>query len=336
MNIGTKQRRIGLVALIVVMVATAAYFIRNRSPDEPVFYGNVDIREVTVGFRVSGRLTSLGVDEGDVVKAGQELARLDTVPLKLAADEAHANASAAAAKEALLKSGFRSGDVEQARALVAERKAALQNAEDTLARQTQLKGTGAVARRVYDDALAARDEARARLRAAEQSLSELASGYRKQEIEEATANRMRAEALAAQADQNLSDAILNAPSDGTVLTRSVESGAILAPGAPVFTISLNHPVWARIFVAEPDLGKVAPGRDVLLYTDARPDRPYHGRVGYVSPVAEFTPKNVETTELRTALVYRARVVVNDADEGLRRGMPVTVQLADVGSTAGQP
>ena len=138
---------------------------------------------------------------------------------------------------------------------------------------------------------------------------------------------MRAVAVAAQAEQHLADAQLLAPADGVVLTRAVEPGAILAAGAPVFTVSLRTPVWARIYVSETDLGRIAPGRAVLLYTDARPDRPYHGQIGFVSPTAEFTPKNVETPDLRTALVYRARVVVADPDTALRQGMPVTVRLA---------
>jgi HlyD family secretion protein len=217
--------------------------------------------------------------------------------------------------------------------VVEERRASLANAERALSRQEQLKGTGAVAPKLYDDAVAARDEARARLRAAEQALAEQSSGYRRQEVAEASANHERAQAAAAQAELRLADALLTAPGDGVILTRAVEPGAILAAGAPVFTISLRHPVWARIYVSEPDLGRVPPGRHVLLYTDSRPDHPYHGQIGFVSPDAEFTPKNVETPDLRTALVYRARVVVADPDEALRQGMPVTVRLAPDGGGA---
>jgi HlyD family secretion protein len=120
--------------------------------------------------------------------------------------------------------------------------------------------------------------------------------------------------------------VLRAPADGVILTRAVEPGTILAAGGAVFTESLLAPVWARVYVNEPDLGRVPPGRAVLVYTDSHADKPYHGRIGFVSPTAEFTPKNVETPELRTALVYRVRVVVGDADRALRQGMPVTVHL----------
>lgn len=318
----------GAVAILVIAAVLIYQHWRETRASPLTLYGNVDIREVTVGFRVAGRLASLGVDEGDPVRAGQEIARLDATPLQLELDEARANTASLARRMALLRSGFRREDVAQARAARDERRATLANAELGLRREEELKGTGAVSRKAYDDALTARDEARARLAAAEEALSEQLHGYRREEVAEAEANHGRAEALAAQAAQRLADAVLLAPSDGTVLTRAVEPGSILAAGTPVFTISLNKPVWARVYVGEPDLGKMAPGRPVLLYTDARPAQPYHGQVGFVSPDAEFTPKTVETPDLRTALVYRARIVVNDPDPSLRQGMPVTVRLAD--------
>ena len=322
-----RHRLLLLAALIVLIVLGLAWaWARSARGQELVLYGNVDIREVTIGFRVAGRVEKLEVDEGDAVTAGQELAQLDPVPLELEASEARANAAALGRRMDLLQKGYRPELIAQGRATVSEQQAALTQAEQSLVRQQQLKGTGAVAEHVYDDALAARDEARARLKAAQENLAQLEYGYQHQEVAEGEANHQRALASAAAAEQRLKDTLLRAPADGVVLTRAVERGAILAAGTPVFTISLRSPVWAVIYVDEANLGGVAPGQNVLLYTDARPDRPYHGKVGYVSPTAEFTPKNVETPELRTALVYRARIVVSDADQALRQGMPVTVHF----------
>jgi HlyD family secretion protein len=328
MDTPDRKRRIILIVAGTVVAAALAYALlsRGRGADEFALYGNVDIREVSLGFRVAGRLAALAVDEGDTVHAGDVLARLDPTPIELELNEARANSGAIAARIALLRSGYRPEEVAQARATVAERRAAYLNAEQSLARQQQLKGTGAVAERVYDDAVAARDEARARLKVAAESFAQLQGGYRRQEIAEAEANGARAAAAAAQAEQHLADAVLRAPADGVVLTRAVEPGTILAAGGTVFTESLLAPVWARVYVNEPDLGRVPPGRSVLVYTDSNSAKPYHGRIGFVSPTAEFTPKNVETPELRTALVYRVRVVVMDADRALRQGMPVTVRL----------
>jgi HlyD family secretion protein len=323
-----SRRPLLLVGALLLLLAIAGLVIwRQRSGGELTLYGNVDIREVTLGFRVGGRVEKLLVDEGDVVQKGEEIARLDTTPLELERNEAKANTNALAARMALLRAGFRHEDIAQAAALVAERRSAAMNADQLLARQERLKGTGAVAERTYDDVRAARDQAHARLQAAERALEESHAGFRHQEVAEGEANAARAAALAAEAEQRLDDAVLRAPADGVVLTRAVEAGAILASGTPVFTISLTKPVWARVYVGEPDLGKLPPGTQVLLHTDARPGQPYHGQVGYVSPTAEFTPKNVETPDLRTALVYRARVIVADPDAALRQGMPVTVTLA---------
>ena len=328
MDTAILKRRIVLIVAGALIIGVAAYiaFSRNRSSPELTVYGNVDIREVTIGFRVSGRLAGLDVDEGDTVRRGQEVAHLDATPLTLELNEGRANSAAIGARLALLKSGYRPEEIAQASATVKERRAALINADQTLARQEQLRGTGAVAPRVYDDAVAARDQARARLAAAEQNLTQFERGYRRQEIAEAEANFARVNAGAAQVEQRLADAVLRAPADGIVLTRAVEPGAILAAGTSVFTISLVAPVWARVYIDEPNLGRAAPGTAVLVYTDSRPGQPYHGRIGFVSPTAEFTPKNVETPDLRTSLVYRARVVVTDADRALRQGMPVTVRI----------
>ncbi len=128
------------------------------------------------------------------------------------------------------------------------------------------------------------------------------------------------------AETALADTAIAAPADGTILTRIREPGAIVGAGASVYTLALDRPVWVRAYVAEPDLGRVHPGQRALVYTDSRPDAPYPGQIGFVSPTAEFTPKSVQTTELRTDLVYRLRVVVGEPDDGLRQGMPVTVRI----------
>jgi membrane fusion protein YbhG len=328
---GYRRRFLRLAIVVVAVLAGMlgyGFTMRAKRPPELTLYGNVDIRQVDLGFRVGGRLAQLTVDEGDHVTAGQVLGRLDDDPYERELREARAQAGSLKARWELLRAGYRSEDIAQARATLADRKATLEDTEKTFRRQEELRGTGAIAEHVYDDAIAARDEARERVRVAEQSLTELVRGYRREEVDEARSNHERAEATAAQAELRMADTILHAPADGVILTRAAEPGAILASGTTVFTVSLSHPVWARVFVNEKDLGSVVPGQAALIYTDGRRDRPYHGIVGYVSPTAEFTPKNVETPDLRTALVYRARVIVQDADGGLQQGMPVTVKLAE--------
>ena len=171
-------------------------------------------------------------------------------------------------------------------------------------------------------------QAQATLISAQDKLRQYRSGNREQDIAQAKASLEQAQAQLAQAELNLQDSTLIAPSDGTLLTRAVEPGTVLNEGGTVFTVSLTHPVWVRAYVDERNLDQAQPGRKVLLYTDGRPDKPYHGQIGFVSPTAEFTPKTVETPDLRTDLVYRLRIVVTDADDALRQGMPVTVQFGD--------
>jgi len=207
------------------------------------------------------------------------------------------------------------------------RKAQLIDAEKTLRCQIALRGTGGVTERVYDDAQARYDQAQAELASAQAQYDQYRIGYRKEEHATALAQLQQAQAALDNARLQLSDTQLIAPQSGVVLTRAAEIGTILPTGATLFTLSLNHPVWVRAYVGEPDLGKVAPGTAVWVYTDSQPTKAYKGIVGYVSPNAEFTPKNVETIDLRTGLVYRFRVVVKNPDTGLRQGMPVTVQLA---------
>ena len=220
--------------------------------------------------------------------------------------------------------------LQQAEATVAERRASLTNAQGDVDRLTTLRGTGAIAERSWLDAVSRRDEAAAQLRGAQQALSEQRAGTRRQEIQQSASNVDRAQAAAERIRIRVQDTVLLAPSDGTILTRAIENGANVSAGTTAFTQALAQPVWARIFVDAANLGLVAPGAMVNITTDAAPGKIYRGRVGYVSPTAEFTPKSVETPELRTDLVYRARVIVLNPDSRLRQGMPITVQFADDG------
>ena len=178
------------------------------------------------------------------------------------------------------------------------------------------------------NARSSRDQALASLKSAQDKLSQYRAGNRPQEIAQAKANLEQAQAQLAQSTLDLQDTVLTAPSDGTLLTRAVEPGSMLTAGSTVLTLSLTHPVWVRAYVDEKNLNQAQPGREILLYTDGRPDKPYHGKIGFVSPTAEFTPKTVETPDLRTDLVYRLRIIVTDADDSLRQGMPVTLKFSD--------
>ena len=309
----------GAIALGGALYLTARIHGEAEEGASPV-YGNVDIREATLSFRVGGRVSQIAVDEGDKIKAGAVLARLDKAPLENTLHAAEASVAALSARSNLLHQGYRTEDQQQASAKVSAARAALTEAERQLKRQRSLKPQGASTQSALDAALSQRDQAAAQLRVADADLQKMSSGYRAEEMAEADAN-LAAARLA------LDDATLTAPADGILLTRAIEVGEMVQSGSSAFTLSLTQPVWVRAYVPEPQLGHFPNGQQVTLWSDSRPDQPYHGVVGFVSPNAEFTPKNVETTDLRTALVYRIRIVVKDADAMLRQGMPVTVRIA---------
>ena len=264
-----------LPLLLIAALGLGFYYYQReneKSGQDLVLYGNVDIRELSLGFRVAGRLEKMNLEEGDRVVPGQVLAILDQLPFN--------------------------DDLAVREAQVRESEASLANAEKTFQRRASLVRNGSVAVSDYDDALAQRDELKARLDTAKAQLALVRT--------------------------SLEDTVLSTPSAGTVLTRVREPGAIVAAGNVVYTISLDNPVWVRTYVDEPELGRVYPGQKVKVATDS--GHSYDGQVGFISPRAEFTPKTVETAALRTDLVYRLRIIVDAPDRGLRQGMPVTVTV----------
>jgi HlyD family secretion protein len=317
---------------IVVPVAIVAgawiawsIFADDEEPERLTLYGNVDIRELDLGFRVPGRLVAMDVDEGDAVEAGQVLAELDAQPFRDALAAADARVEQAEAQLAKLRHGARPQEIVQAEASLREAQAALTNAQAEHARQRRLIEFGATSQENLDAARERRDRARAAQSHAQAALALAREGFRDEDIAAGEAQLAAAEAQRAQVQTDLADTVLKAPSNATVLSRVREPGSMLAQGMPVYALSLRDPVYVRAYVGEPDLGRLAPGTTAWVTTDSSETR-YRGTIGFISPRAEFTPKSVETTDLRTDLVYRLRIVVDEADQGLRQGMPVTVTV----------
>ncbi|MFV2034267.1 MAG: efflux RND transporter periplasmic adaptor subunit [Halocynthiibacter sp.] len=235
-----------------------------------------------------------------------------------------AGVQAQAALLAKLERGTRSEEIEQAKAALDARRAALVLAEATLRRVVALAEKDFTPHQRHDQVRAQRDEAAAAFAAAQKALQLAQSGARKEDIQAARARLAANQASLSLAQRRLADTDLIAPSDGTILTRVREPGAIVSIGQTIYMLSLNAPVWVRTYVTEPDLGRIRPGLPAEVRTDS--GGKYQGQIGFISPVAEFTPKSVETRKLRTSLVYRLRVIVANPDGGLRQGMPVTVVL----------
>lgn len=321
----------GIIILILLgVMGWVGWYVYGRyhPVHEPLkLYGNVDIRGVDLGFRVGGKLNEVLKDEGDVVKAGDLLARLDPVPYQREIEQAKASLGTAEAELRLKKAGNRPEELEQGRATLAQNIASRENAKRISDRQAELVRGGSIAKQDLETAQTAYEEASQRVKVSEANLKLLEEGFRIEEVQAAEAQVAQTRAALEAAQIRLADTELKAPSDGTLMTRALEPGTIVQAGATALSLSLDRPVWVRAYVHEPELGSVPPGTKVLISTDGKPDQPFHGKVGYVSPRAEFTPKSVETPHLRTSLVYRLRIIIDDADESLRQGMPVTVTMA---------
>lgn len=328
------MKKFAKIIVFLGIAAAIAFVIKTKLGESTAvegpltLYGNVDIRQVSLGFRAGGRIATMGFEEGDTVAEGQVLARLDKGPLEDSLALFRAQAGVAEAAVAKLEAGTRPGEIAQAKAVVAERETSLANALQLLARQLELAKSGAASKQAADDSQAQHDAAEARMDAAREVLALAEEGPRAEDIAIARSELEVARAKIAQAQRQLADAELMSPANGIILTRVQEPGAIVATGASVYTLSLKAPVWVRSYISEPDLGRIRPGMKVEIVTDSRPAQPYQGQIGFISPVAEFTPKSVETEELRTDLVYRLRVIIKEPDEALRQGMPVTVRLPD--------
>lgn len=324
-----RVRRLVLLLLIVGAIAGGAYFYFQRgeeSTNSLTLYGNVDIREVQLAFNDSGRITKLLVQEGARVKQGELVAELD--PVRYEAAAARAQAAAAAQKEVLarLLAGSRPEEIAAARARVRAAQAALQDAEQTYRRTEVLARTQYVSQQKLDNVKSTLDSAKANLDAQQQALTLAVKGPRQEDIDAARAQLKADQAALQLAQRELADTKLYAPASGVIRDRILEPGDMAFPQTPVFTLALTEPLWVRAYVPEPDLGKIAPGMRAEVSTDSFPGKVYRGWIGTISPTAEFTPKQVETTELRSKLVYQVRVYVCNPRNELRLGMPATVTI----------
>ena len=325
----------------VALLSLAACAACNKDTDPNVarVSGHVEATEVQVAPEVGGRIVDLRVDEGDRVKRGDVIARLDTRDTELQMQRARAERQGADAQLRLLQAGSRAEDVRQAQAQVeaaetdaAAARAELKAADADLERFEALLRANAGSQKQRDDAKARADVARERVRGAEErtraareTLGRLRAGARPQEIEAARARVAAIDAQIASLDENLRDAQVASPVDGIVTTKLADQGELVALRTPLVVITdLDH-AWANLFVPEPLIPRVKIGQSATVYTDAGGSG-IPGKVTFISPKAEFTPRNVQTADERSKLVYRIKVTVDNAQGVLKQGMPVEAEL----------
>ena len=316
---------IALAALVVVAFATSGFGLLKGDDGPLTLDGNVDIREVEMAFQASGRVSEVLVEEGERVTQGELLAVLDPSQAQDRLAQADAQLAQARAQLAKLQAGSRPQEIRQANAQQAAARAALIDAQADYDRRQPLVESGAISRAVWEHPVTAVRTAAARYAEASQGASLAQEGARAEDIAAARAQLEAARAARAAIDTDLDYTRLEAPLAGTVVTRSVEPGSLVSPGVTAFAIAIDRPLRVLAYVAQTDMARINPGMKVQVTADGNP-KTYEGTIGYISPRAEFTPKSVETEDLRTDLVYRLRIVVDNPDEALRQGQPVTVTI----------
>ncbi len=318
-----------LIVGIVIAGGVIGFWRTSRFTSEVghlVLYGNVDIRQVQLAFNNSDRITTLLVQEGDRVTNGQLIATLE--PERFQANVENRAAAAAAQREivARLVAGNRPQEIAKAKADLEVARADALIALATWQRARDLRAGRVNSPQDMDNAQAVLNAAEARRQATQSSYDLMVIGSRQEDIDSARATLQADEAALKLSQCELADTRLYAPTNGVIQNRILERGDMASPTLPVFTLSLDDPVWVRAYVKGPDLGRIRQGMKAEVSTDSFPGKRYAGWIGFISPTAEFTPRSVETQEVRTKLVYEVRVFVRNPQGELRLGMPAVVTI----------
>lgn len=325
-----SPKKIVPVLLLIAAGSGAAWYYRSRpapAGDGLVASGTVEATDAQLGFQLPGRVVSIAPREGDRVRAGQELARLDRAEIEARREQSQAQVQAAEAALAELRQGSRQEEIGQVRAALAAADERRADAERDLARTRRLFEGGAVSREALDKSQVALDVARAQRTQVAEQLRLVQAGPRKERIDAARAQVSQAEAAVRGVDASLSNTVLAAPFDGVVTVRHREPGEIVPAGSPVVTVMDPGSRYVRIYIPENRLGEVRLGTRAAIKSDTYPDKTYPGEVSFIASEAEFTPKSVQTSEERVRLVYEVKVrVTGDAEFDLKPGLPADVRL----------
>jgi HlyD family secretion protein len=323
------KQRLLIVAVLMLAALAVTFFLLRRGGagiDGVRVSGNIEVTAVEVSFKIPGRVKERLVDEGETVTAGQLVARLDEEDLLLEVAQRRRDVEVMGANLRELESGFRSEEIAQADAVVKRARAEAERLEADFARQESLFRSEIVSRHDFDAARAARDSSQASLREATAQQELIHRGQRRERIDAGRAQYLKASEALTQAETRLGYATLVAPVAGVVLAKNVESGEQVAAGTPVITVGDLARPWMRAYIAETDLGRVKLGQKARITSDTWPDKAYEGTVTFISPEAEFTPKNVQTEKERVKLVYRIKISLANPDNELKPGMPADAEI----------
>ena len=337
------KRLIPIVILLAAAVAAGIYFYPrwNTKPEpanEITLSGNIEAHESLLSFKVQGRIIDLPVEEGQQVKQDDLLARLEDSDFKQKVRIEEANVAVRQSNLALTLAGTRAQEIKALQQSVIDAQADFSLKKIDNDRAQQLFNKDEISAQDRDHASTALQRSEAALKTAQQRLDEAQEGSRKEEIAIANANLDQAKTNLGLSRINAGYTTLRSPSAGIITVRQAELGEVIAPGSPVVSVAdLDH-IWLRSYIPETDLGRVSWDQDATITTDSYPGKQYHGRVSFIAPSAEFTPKSVQTYKERVTLVYRVKIDVQNSNHELKPGMPADahIQLASSQNGTQQP
>ncbi|WP_257303695.1 efflux RND transporter periplasmic adaptor subunit [Geothrix campi] len=316
------------IAMLVLLGGTAflATGCGNHQENRLKLSGNIEVIQVEASFRVAGKVLERPVDEGQMVQAGQLLARLDAKDLEQQVAMRQADAATARAALDAALAGSRKEEIEASRAALEQASADLRRLEPDEARLRDLQQKGILSVRDYEASRASLEAARGKVRQADQQFTLVRKGPRKEDIDQVRARFEQTQQALALARTQLGYATLTAPTAGMILSKNVEPMEYVSPGTAVVTMADLGQVWLRAYVEESDLGRVKVGQKAFVTSDSFPGKRYEGRVAFIASEAEFTPKTVQTRKERTKLVYRIKIDIPNPAMELKPGMPVDADI----------
>jgi HlyD family secretion protein len=324
-----KKKAGVLVAVLIVIAAIMLgrdYLGKKGEEGVLLLSGNMEVTETHIGFKLPGRAIELAAEEGQSVKAGDMLARLDNAELASIVRQSRASLQEATSRLAELKAGSRPQEIEQAKANVRLQEAELTRLKKDYERAETLVTNGAISSAQFDAARSAYETRQAQHRNSLESLSLVREGPRKENVEAAEYRVEQARAALRTAEERLKDTVIYAPVAGVVLRKNMETGETVAQGMPVYVIGDLAKPWIKVYVKEDKLGLVKLGQKARVSADTYPGKIYDGWVSYISSEAEFTPKNVQTQEERVKLVFGVKIRVQNDKQELKPSMPADVRI----------
>ncbi|MCX8159363.1 MAG: efflux RND transporter periplasmic adaptor subunit [Candidatus Saccharicenans sp.] len=288
--------------------------------------GTIESRTARISPKVSGRVLRVLVEEGQAVGPGQVLVELDHEYLDLQLRQAEAGVAAARAQLELLRKGARSEDLAQAEQQLQQAQINLEQARKDAQRFLSLYEKGSITQKQKEEAETRLALAEAQFNQAQEALKKLRSLTRPEEIQAAEARLRQAEAAVDLLKKNIEDSTVTCPVRGVVVERAVEPGELVSPGTTLVNISCLDPVYLWVYVTEVELGRVKLGGVAEVTIDSFPAKTFEGRIVYISPQAEFTPKNIQTKEDRVKLVFAVKIELPNPEGWLKPGLPAEAVL----------